>query len=115
MVVRTIAKAVNAAKNPVKTARAVDKVVSKAANVAKNINNAVNKRSAEKYYKSVEKMNKAEKAYAKAAVYGWPAEYKVATKAYDKAKANRSNDALRDRKVYEAVKKVNKILSKFTD
>ena len=113
MVLRQITKAVKAAKNPVKTARAVDKVISKAANVAKKINNAASKRSEEKYYKSVEKMNRAEKAYAKAAAYGWPAEYKVAKREYEKAKANRAKDATRDRKVYDTYKKVNKHLSNY--
>lgn len=116
MVLKTIAKtAVKAAKNPIKAARAVDKGISKVANVAKKVNNAADKRSAEKYYKTVAKMDKAEKSYVKAATSWWPVEYKVAARAYDKAKANRAKDAARDRKVWNAVQKVNKILSKFTD
>lgn len=80
MVLRQITKAVKAVKNPVKTAKAIDRGISKAKNVAIKVNDAVMNKATKRYDKSIDNYLSAVKAEKRAK---WPAEKYVTSKRAD--------------------------------
>ena len=102
--------AVKAAKNPTKTARAIDSGIKKAAKVWLKINNAVDERSYKNYKAAATKADKAVGAYNKAR---WPVERAVLKRAANKAVAKADRAEKRDSKVADAVYKVRDRLSRY--
>ena len=82
MVLRQITKAVKAVKNPVKTAKAIDKGISKAKNVAIKVNDAVMNKATKRYDKAINTYTSAVKDEKSAK---WPARKYVTWKRADAA------------------------------
>ena len=111
MVLRAITTAAKAAAKAPKVVKAIDKWISSAAKMGRTLNKAADKKSAEKFYKTVDRRDKAD---ARAKTATWVLGKKIANKVADRAKAAYQKDRVRDLKVFRTAEKVDKYLSKYS-